>query len=94
MPQMIIANRLRDGLVVFLSPSEGWEPAIGGGTVIETEADATRLLAIAKRHEAECQVVDPTLIEVEVQDGAPRPTAMREAIRASGPTIRTDLMEP
>ena len=93
MPQMIIANRLRDGVVVFLAPSEGWEPAIVAGTLIDNEADATRLMAVAKRHEGECQVVDPQLIEVEVNDGKPRPTAIREAIRAFGPTVRTDLIE-
>jgi hypothetical protein len=91
MPQMIIANRLADGLVVFLDPGEGWATAIAGGAVIETDADAERLLAVAKRHEVECRVVDPQLIEVAIQDGQPRPTAMREAIRAFGPTVRTDL---
>ncbi len=93
MPQMIIANRLRDGVVVFLAPSEGWEPAIGAGTLIDNEAEATRLMAVAKRHEGECKIVDPQLIDVEVKDGKFRPTAIREAIRAFGPTIRTDLTE-
>jgi hypothetical protein len=93
MPQMIIANRLRDGAVVFLAPNEEWELAIGAGTVIDTDADATRLLAVAKRHEGECRVIDPQLIEVVVEGGKPRPTAIREAIRAFGPTVRTDLTE-
>ena len=93
MPQMIIANRLRDGAVVFLAASEGWEPAIAAGALIDDEADATRLMAVAKQHEVECQVIDPQLIEVEIKDGKPRPTAIREAIRAFGPTVRTDLTE-
>jgi hypothetical protein len=93
MPQMIIANRLRDGVVVFLAPDEGWAPAIGAGALADNEADAAKLMAVAKRHEADCQVIDPQLIDVEVKDGKPRPTAIREAIRAFGPTIRTDLTE-
>jgi hypothetical protein len=93
MPQMIIANRLRDGAVVFLAQNEGWDPAIGAGAVIDNDADAARLLESAKRHEAECLVIDPQLIDVEVTDGKPRPTAIREAIRAFGPTVRTDLTE-
>jgi sulfite reductase (NADPH) hemoprotein beta-component len=93
MPQMIIANRLRDGAVVFLAPSESWEPLIAAGAVIDAEADATRLMAVAKRHEGECRVIDPQLIEVEIKDGKPRPTAIREAIRAFGPSVRTDLTE-
>jgi hypothetical protein len=64
MPQMIIANRLRDGVVVFLAPSEGWETAIGAGTLIDNEADATRLMAVAKRHEGRMSVIDPQLIGV------------------------------
>ena len=93
MPQMIIANRLRDGAIVFLAANQGWEQAIAAGALIDNDADATQLMAVAKRHEAECQVIDPQLIEVELKDGKPRPTAIREAIRAFGPTIRTDLTE-
>ena len=93
MPQMIIANRLRDGAIVFLAPDQGWELAIAAGTLIDNEADATRLMAVAKQAETQCQVVDPQLIDVEVKDGKLRPTAIREAIRAFGPTVRTDLTE-
>jgi hypothetical protein len=93
MPQMIIANRLADGVVVFLDPRENWEPSIGLGALIDGDTEAQRLLAVAKRHEAECRVIDPTLIEVEIENGQPRPTAIREAIRAFGPTVRTDLNE-
>jgi len=93
MLQMIIANRLRDGAVVFLALGESWELAIAAGAVIENPEEAARLLAVAKRHETECRVIDPTLIDVEIKDGTPRPTAMREAVRAFGPTVRTDLTE-
>jgi hypothetical protein len=93
MPQMIIANRLRDGVVVFLASNEGWEPAIAAGSLIDNEADAAKLMSVAKRHEGESQVIDPQLIDVEVKDGQPRPTAIREAIRAFGPTVRTDLID-
>jgi hypothetical protein len=93
MPQMIIANRLRDGVVVFLAPDESWVPAIAAGTVIDNEADAAKHMTVAKRHEGECQVIDPQLIDVEVKDGQWRPTAIREAIRAFGPTVRTELIE-
>jgi hypothetical protein len=93
MPQMIIANRLRDGAVVFLAPGESWELEIAAGTVIDGQEEATRLFAVAKRHETECRVIDPTLIDVEIKDGTPRPTAIREVVRAFGPTVRTDLTE-
>jgi hypothetical protein len=91
MPQMIIANRLSDGVVVFLARSDTWVPAIDDGVVIDDEADGQRLLAIAKEHEARSLVVDPNLIDVKVVNGRLRPVAIREAIRAFGPTVRTDL---
>jgi hypothetical protein len=91
MPQMIIANRLVDGVVVFLAPGDTWEPAIAAGAVIDEDADAQRLLIVAKQHEARCLVIDPMLIQVKVENGQVRPTEIREVIRAFGPTVRTDL---
>jgi hypothetical protein len=93
MPQMIIANRLIDGVVVFFAPGDAWEPSIDVGMVIGDEALAQQLFAVAKEHETRCVVIDPNLIEVEVENGRPRPTAIREAIRAFGPTVRTDLTD-
>lgn len=90
---MIIANRLSDGFVVFLAAGEGWVERIDLGLVIDDSAEAERLLAVAKRHEAENVVIDPQLIEVEQRDGRLEPVAIREAIRAFGPTVRTDLTD-
>jgi len=89
MPQMIIANRLVDGVVVFFDAQQNWVEAIDDGLVLEEGAEES--LARAKADEGRCLIVDPNLIEVEVKDGHARPTAMREAIRAFGPSVRTDL---
>jgi len=91
MPQMIIANRLIDGAVVFLDRGETWTTAIGAGVVIDDDAEAQRLLGVAKQLEARCQVIDPLLIQVKVDNGKVRPTEIREVIRAFGPTVRTDI---
>ena len=90
MQQMIIANRLIDGVVVFLAPEGAWDTSIDKGIVIGDSAEATRLLAVAKEHERHCHVIDPNLIEVAMKAGQPRPVHIREAIRAFGPTVRTD----
>ena len=90
MPQMIIANRLVDGAVVFLAPGEGWTTAIADGVLIEDETEAQRLLGAAKQLEARSPVIDPQVIQVKVDGGAVRPTEIRELIRAFGPTVRTD----
>jgi hypothetical protein len=91
MQQMIIANRLGDGRVVFLAPSQDWDTSIEAAAVTDDDAGAQRLLGLAKQHEAESVVVDPQLIEFTVVEGRRRPIAIREAIRAFGPTVRTDL---
>ena len=93
MPQMIIANRLRDGAVVFWDARNGWDRAIAAGLVIDNDTDATRLFELAKRDEAHCLVIDPQLIEVVLGEGGWRPKEIREAIRAFGPTVRTDVTE-
>ena len=84
--QVIIANRLTDGLVVFYKDGGGWSVDIADGIVITDEADEDRLFEAAKADEGHCIVIDPNLIDVEVEDGSPRPVAIREAIRAFGPT--------
>jgi len=91
MPQMIIANRLIDGRVVFLAPGGQWDTAIAAGTLIDEDAEAERLLEVAKQDQARCLVIDPILIQVRVENGQVRPTEIREVIRAFGPTIRTDV---
>ena len=85
--RMIIANRLTDGLVVFLTESGQWSTAIADGLVIRDEADEGRWLDMAKSAESGCLIIDPNLIDVTVEEGAPRPVAIREAIRAFGPTV-------
>jgi hypothetical protein len=90
---MIIANRLIDGVVVFFASGDTWVPHIDAGLVAADEAEAQRLFAIAKQDETKCLVIDPNLIEVEVESGHNRPVAIREAIRAFGPTVRTDLTD-
>jgi len=85
--RMIIANRLTDGLVVFLTADGGWSMDIADGTVITDESSEERWLEQAKSDELNCLIIDPNLIEVTVDDGKPRPVAIREAIRAFGPTV-------
>ena len=88
MAQMVIANRLADGLVVFLQENGDWVESISAGSVALDDAQAERLMEIAWRAEKWCLIVDPYLIEVEQQHDERRPTEFREAIRASGPTVR------
>ncbi len=83
---MIIANRLTDGLVVFFSAQGEWTTEIAAGRVLG-DTDRDEALAAAQRDEVGCLIIDPQLIDVEQTDGQLRPTAIREAIRAFGPTV-------
>lgn len=87
---MIIANRLVDGRVVFLAPGGQWDTAIAAGAVVEDEAEAQKLLEVAKQDQTRCLVIDPILIQVRIDNGQVRPIEIREVIRAFGPTVRTD----
>jgi hypothetical protein len=92
MPQSIIANRLSDGLVVFFVTPGQWAQSVDSAGVFAHGDAAEQQLALARADELACLVIDPNLIDVEVTDGRVRPTAIREAIRAFGPTAqaRTD----
>ena len=85
--RMIIANRLTDGLVVFYRENGGWTQDIAEGAVITDETEEARCFAAAKADEENCVVIDPNLIDVTDETGSIRPVAIREAIRAFGPTV-------
>ena len=88
--QMVIANRLLDGRVVFMAADGRWVDAIAEGGVADTDDAAAALLERALRDEADCRVIDPYLIEVATVDGHHRPVVYREAIRALGPTVAAE----
>jgi hypothetical protein len=88
--QIVTANRLSDGLVVYLNGA-GWSERIDDAGVAADDAAADRLLARAEGPGQAVRVVDPYLIEVTREGAVPRPVSHREAIRARGPTVRTDL---
>jgi hypothetical protein len=85
--QMIIANTLADGHVVFLTNEDLWSPAIADGAVATDAVEADALLARAKQAEAANKVIDPYLIPIEIRNDQRTPTEYREYIRATGPTV-------
>jgi hypothetical protein len=87
MLQMIIANTLADGFVVFLTDENTWTNDIAAGAVAATDEQAESLLEWAKQAEQNNLVIDPYLIPVELDDGLRKPTEYREYIRAMGPTV-------
>ena len=91
MQEMITANRLPDGIVVFLDPQGGWTEDFHGALTFDDAATKANALAEAAAAVESNLVVDPYPIELELRAGHLAPKALRERIRATGPTVRTDL---
>lgn len=89
--QIITANRLRDGQVVYLREDDSWSERLQDAIVAETEELSRTLLVLADRAVGSRLVIDPYLFAVAVDDGVIRPLGRREKIRAAGPSVRPDL---
>lgn len=94
MAQVITANRLRDGLVVYLTGSGSWSERVGDSVVVRSEDEAERRLAIAAASVTDRHVVDPYLIDIVEGDSDIRPKRFREQIRAFGPPIHPEFARP
>ena len=84
--QVISANRLHDGRVVYLTPERRWRNDIHAAWIAEDEATQEVLLAEGAAAVARAELIDPYLIEVRVEAGWVRPVRFREALRAEGPS--------
>ena len=89
--RIVIANRLDDGMVVFMCNDLSWCSDPANARVFSTDNEANAAMIDALDAEEKNIVVGPTAIEVEFKDGKPWPKLYREAIRAQGPTVRRDL---
>lgn len=83
----LTANRLTDGLVVFLTKGGDWSPAIDQAAVADDQTAGAHMEAAGERAVAQQTVVAPYLIDVEVERHLVRPVQLRERIRAYGPTV-------
>jgi hypothetical protein len=89
--QVMTANRLGDGLVVFLTRSGDWSERIDEA-VLALEPQATAALETRAAADVKANLVTGQyLFEAERLNGNIRASHFRERIRTLGPTIRTDL---
>jgi len=89
--QVIWANRLDDGIVVYLTANGDWSERLVQAQVTDGKEQGEAALDVAFGAVKTCLVVDPYLIEIDDSGGERRPTLNRELIRAKGPTVRLDL---
>ena len=91
MPQVLTANRLLDGEVVYLASDGAWVEELASAAVIATKAEGEAALATGIEAERHQKIVHAYLFDV-IDAGVPlRPVKQREVIRAAGPTVRSDL---
>jgi hypothetical protein len=90
-PQAVTANRLADGIVVFLAADGGWVEHPDGAVLARQPGESEALMAKAEQAVADRVIVGPYLIDMVETASGPEPAALRERIRAAGPTVRRDL---
>jgi hypothetical protein len=88
--QVLTANRLRDGEVVYWKAGS-WVEHLEEAEVFSDGTAATAALKAADKAIQDRIVVNPYLFEVRREAHALRPVKEREVIRAAGPTVRPDL---
>ena len=88
MPSVMTANCLATGEVVYLADGGRWVASLGDAHTADQDGQLGEFEAIARRDVARNVIVGPYLFDVQLDGGAPRPTSMRETIRAArGPTF-------
>ncbi|WP_119300958.1 DUF2849 domain-containing protein [Dongia deserti] len=89
--QMITANRLLDGAVVYFTAGKSWSPNFTDGAVWPDKESADAALIESKESVKARIVVEPYLFDVAVTEAGPKPTSARERIRADHkPTFEPD----
>jgi hypothetical protein len=86
-PKVITANRLIDGLVVFIAEGPSWVTDIVKAAVFEDGAKLDEAMAFGAAEVAARKIVDPYTIDIIIEDGRPVPERLRERIRAIGPSV-------
>src|SRR5262249_9349177 len=89
--QIITANRLRDGAVVYLGPGYGLVERLEAAQRLVTKDEVEAALAEAARYVRARLIVNPYAVDATETARGLVPARRREVIRAAGPTVRRDL---
>lgn len=85
--KVLTANRLADGISVWLDAAGAWTESLQDAFVARHAEAVTALESAGKKAFSDNKVVDVNVIEIEEVDGVLRPLRLRERIRAEGPSI-------
>lgn len=88
---VLTANRLSDGVAVFLDFEGAWSTVFAEASVASSP-DEVRALEDRGAYDAQRNIVlEPYLVEVREIDGHLVPLRQRERVRAAGPSILGDV---
>jgi Protein of unknown function (DUF2849) len=88
---VLTANRLDDGIVVFLDFEGAWNESLAEAVVARDPGEARALEDRGAYDAAHNLVVEPYLVEVREVGGRLTPIRVRERVRVSGPSILDDV---
>ena len=86
--KIVTGNRLEDGAVVYLGCEDRWVPHLSAAARFGDD-DAKSILASAQSRTKE--IADTYLVDVDDDGALVGRETLRETIRKSGPTVRTDI---
>jgi hypothetical protein len=89
--QVLTANRLGDGTVVFLNFDGDWVVGLTGVVIARSPDEARGLQARGQFDAGRNLVVDPYLVDMREVAGALLPLRQRERVRLQGPSILNDV---
>jgi Protein of unknown function (DUF2849) len=89
MPNVLTANRLSDGIVVYLASDGGWVEELARARLADSEEETKELEREAAKAVAERKVVAVYAMAVAVKEGVPVALSVRERIRAAHRTTLT-----
>ncbi|MEH6632216.1 MAG: DUF2849 domain-containing protein [Halopseudomonas aestusnigri] len=85
--QIMTANRLLGGEVVYFSENAEWTGDFSAAKTVDDSDGAAVLLDEAEKAEANQLIVGPYLVKVERDETGIRTLSVKEGIRAKGPTV-------
>jgi len=89
--QVFTANRLIDGVVVFLKKDGRWSESVFECSVITNDGELALMTRLAEAGMGGSTVVVPYVIDVTHEGGLLRPVSYRERIRAFGPSTHPEF---
>jgi hypothetical protein len=92
--QIVTANRLNDGFVVYLTGSHEWSADIDDSARALSPKFGEQLLTAARRAVDTQEIIEPYLIDVDDRSDRISPVKYRERIRAAGPSTQDADRDP